>query len=96
MWKDMIWKNTCTHMHTITLITSDKEGSEGNGHSHGNFHCGAPLAICSISAFNTHAGSRVHVHLYYTCKAARIYSTATYMQERTNAEGHSNHVVSAV
>ncbi len=46
--------HTQTHTQTISLITSDREDAEGNSHSYGHFHCGAPLAVCPIYAFNTH------------------------------------------
>ena len=70
--RHVIWKKNLMDTHTITLITSDKEGSEGNGHSHGHFHCGAPLAICPIYAFNTHKNTHAYKHLQ-TCKIAHIY-----------------------
>lgn len=54
----------CTHTQTISLITSDREWAKGNSYSHGHFHCGAPLAICPIYAFNTHMNTYTHTPTY--------------------------------
>ena len=59
-----------THIQAISLITSDRKGAEGNSYSHGHFHCGAPLAMRPIYAFNTHtcthtsASACIHTHIH--------------------------------
>lgn len=50
--------DTGKHSHAISLITSDREGAEGNGHGH--FHCSAPLATCPVHAFSKHMNTRTH------------------------------------
>lgn len=59
--------DTGKYSHAISLITSDREGAEGNGYGH--FHCSAPLATCPIHAFTKHMNTCTHKGV---CPSVRI------------------------
>lgn len=85
--------DTGKHSHAISLISSDREGAEGNGHGHGHghFRCSAPLATCPIYAFSKHMNTCTHKgvcpsirtlanHLFSRTRACRT-ETDSWMQK---------------
>lgn len=94
--------DTGKHSHAISLISSDREGAEGNGYGHGHFHCTAPLATCPIYAFTKHMNTCTHKgvcpnvriltnHLFSRTHACRT-KTDSWMQKCTHkqtAEGRT-------
>lgn len=93
-----------THTQAISLITSDREGAEGNSSSHGHFHCGAPLAMCPIYAFSTHT----QTHMWCTdictqisawshpCMTVRERSTAEHTLRDTERENKMTWLVAVI
>jgi len=75
-----------THTQTISLITSDKAGAQGNGHNHGHFHCGALPAICPIYVFNSHT----HRNIYKFTHSHPNIQLQTWKQKRTNTHGQTH------
>lgn len=81
-----------THSHAISLITSDREGAEGNGYGHGHFHCSAPLATCPIYAFTKHTNTCIHKGVQSYAFSQIIFFMHTYMQDQNrqlDAEVHT-------